>query len=69
MNKKYRKVTKRIVKIILVFGCRSKFRNGPIIVSISPITEDIKNLGNRNTFSQKSGIIILYLRLVFLAII
>lgn len=69
IDKKHRKLIKIIVKMILVFGCFSKFRNGPIIVSINPITEDMKNLGNRKTFSQKSGIIVLFLSLVASAII
>lgn len=45
-----------IIKIIVVFGRRNKFKNGPIIMKISPSIEDIKNLGNRKTFSQNSGI-------------
>jgi hypothetical protein len=45
------------IKSIVVCGRRSKFKNGPIIVNIRPIVADIKNLGNRMTFSQKSGIL------------
>jgi hypothetical protein len=44
-------------KSIVVCGRRNKFKNGPIIVNIRPIVADIKNLGNRITFSQKSGIL------------
>jgi hypothetical protein len=44
-------------KMTVVFGRLSKFKNGPSIVSRSPITLEIKNLGNRSTFSQKSGIL------------
>jgi hypothetical protein len=46
-----------ITKITVVFGRLSKFKNGPKIVSRRPITLDTKNLGNRSTFSQKSGIL------------
>ena len=46
-----------------VCGLRNRFREGPNIISIKPITEEMKNLGNRKTFSQKVGIylILLYL--------
>lgn len=48
---------------IAVCGLRNKFKEGPNMISIRPITEEIKNLGNRKTFSQKVGIylILLYL--------
>lgn len=46
-----------ITKITVVFGRLSKFRNGPKMVSSKPITLETKNLGKRNTFSQKSGIL------------
>jgi hypothetical protein len=46
-----------IIKTIVVWGRRNKFKNGPIIVNIRPSVADIKNLGNRMTFSQKSGIL------------
>lgn len=45
-----------IIKITVVFGRLSKFKNGPNIVSIKPITLETKNLGKRNTLSQKSSI-------------
>ena len=44
------------INIIAVCGRRSRFKNGPIIIKTSPNIEDRKNLGNRNTFSQNSGI-------------
>jgi hypothetical protein len=44
-------------KITVVCGRRNKFKNGPTIVNTRPNIAEIKNLGNRNTFSQKSGII------------
>lgn len=43
-------------KTRLVFGFLSKLKNGPIIIKIRPNIEEIKNLGKRNAFSQKSGI-------------
>ena len=43
-------------KSIAVCGRRNKFKKGPTIIKISPSIEEIKNLGNRNTFSQNSGI-------------
>ena len=51
-----------VKKTIAVCGLRNKFRKGPNIISTSPMTEDMKSLGNRKTFSQKVGIyfIILY---------
>lgn len=58
-----------ITKITVVFGRLSKFKNGPKIVSINPITLETKNLGKRNTFSQKSGIFkihFLYFRIHFI---
>lgn len=45
------------IKTIVVFGLLSKLKNGPIIVKINPSVEEIKNLGNRNTLSQKSDIL------------
>lgn len=45
------------MKITVVCGRRNKFKKGPIIVNTRPNIADIKNLGNRNTFSQKSGIV------------
>lgn len=45
------------IKIAVVFGLLSKLKNGPIIVKINPNVEEIKNLGNRNTLSQKSDIL------------
>ena len=42
---------------MLVFGRFNKFKKGPAIVNINPTTEDIKNVGNLNKFSQKSGIL------------
>ncbi len=44
---------------IAVCGRRSRFKNGPIIIKTSPNIEDIKNLGNRSTFSQNSGILLI----------
>lgn len=41
---------------ILVFGFLSKLKNGPTIIKTRPSMEEIKNLGKRNAFSQKSGI-------------
>jgi hypothetical protein len=48
------------IKIAVVFGLLSKLKNGPIIVKINPNVDEIKNLGNRNTLSQKSDILINY---------
>ena len=45
------------IKTIVVFGLLIKLKNGPIIVKINPSVEEIKNLGNRNTLSQKSDIL------------
>lgn len=55
--KKLTLISDIITKITVLFGRLSKFRNGPNIVSSRPITLDTKNLGKRNTFSQKSGIL------------
>jgi hypothetical protein len=62
MSKNKIKPPKMVKKTIAVCGLRNKFRKGPNIISTSPMTEDMKNLGNRKTFSQKVGIylIILY---------
>ena len=43
-------------KTTLVFGLRSRLKNGPIMINTRPSIEEIKNLGKRNAFSQKSGI-------------
>jgi hypothetical protein len=43
-------------KITVVCGLLRRLKNGPIIVSIKPKVEEIKNLGNRNILSQKSDI-------------
>jgi hypothetical protein len=48
---------KTIIKIIVVCGRLNRFKKGPIIVKTRPSEADIKNLGNRITFSQKSGIL------------
>mgnify|MGYP006999487993 CR=1 FL=1 len=45
------------MKRIVVCGRRNRFKNGPIIVNTRPNIADIKNLGNRKTFSQKSGMV------------
>lgn len=45
-----------IIKITAVFGLLSKLKNGPIIVRINPKVDEIKNLGNLSTLSQKSDI-------------
>lgn len=56
------KLAKANKKTTAVCGLRSKFKAGPNIISNKPITEEIKNLGNRKTFSQKVGIyLFLYL--------
>lgn len=47
-----------IKKIKLVFGLRSKLKNGPIIINIRPNVDERKNLGNLNILSQKSGIVL-----------
>lgn len=44
---------------VLVFGFLSKLKNGPTIIRTRPSIEEIKNLGKRNAFSQKSGILYL----------
>jgi hypothetical protein len=43
-------------KINAVCGLLRRLKNGPMIVSIKPKVEEIKNLGNRNMLSQKSDI-------------
>ena len=48
------------IKSKVVCGRRSKFKNGPIIIKTSPSIEEIKNLGHRNTFSQNSGILLIF---------
>ena len=63
LNVKNRNVIAELIiniKIAVVFGLLSKLKNGPIIVKINPTVEEIKNLGNRNTLSQKSDILINY---------
>ena len=55
-NKNRSRSTNIIIKIPAVFGLLSKLKNGPIIVKINPNVDEMKNLGNRNVFSQKSGI-------------
>lgn len=55
------KPPKKAKKSIAVCGLRNKFKDGPNIISTNPITEDIKNLGNRKTFSQKVGIYLILL--------
>jgi len=60
LNVKNRNVIAELIiniKIAVVFGLLSKLKNGPIIVKINPNVEEIKNLGNRNTLSQKSDIL------------
>jgi hypothetical protein len=69
MVKKLKPRIEIITKITVVFGRLSRFKNGPKIVSIKPITLETKNLGKRNTFSQKSGIFnihFLYFRIHFI---
>ena len=44
------------IKIHVVLGCCNKLKKGPNIVNTRPSIEEIKNLGNRKRFSQKSGI-------------
>ena len=46
---------------IAVCGLRNKFKDGPNMIRTNPITEEIKNLGNRKTFSQKVGIYLILL--------
>ena len=43
-----------------VCGLRNKFKAGPKIISNKPMTEEMKNLGNRKTFSQKVGIYLFF---------
>jgi hypothetical protein len=45
------------IKTRLVFGFLSKLKNGPMIINIRPSIEEMKNLGKRKVFSQKSGIV------------
>ena len=59
--KKKIKPAKIAKKIIAVCGLRNKLRKGPNIIRTSPITEEMKNLGNRKTFSQKVGIYLILL--------
>jgi len=44
------------IKNIVVCGRWSRLKNGPTKVNISPSVEEIKNLGKRSIFSQKSDI-------------
>lgn len=55
-----------ITNINVVCGRRNKFKKGPIIIKTSPNIEDIKNLGNRNTFSQNSGIVLILYNLRYI---
>jgi hypothetical protein len=45
------------IKTTLVFGFLSKLKNGPMIINIRPSIDEMKNLGKRKAFSQKSGIV------------
>ena len=45
-----------IIKNTVVCGRWSRLKNGPTIININPSVEEIKNLGKRNMFSQKSDI-------------
>lgn len=47
-------------KSIAVCGLRNKFKAGPNMISNKPMTEEIKNLGNRKTFSQNVGIYLFF---------
>ncbi len=58
---KMKQLTVINIKRTVVCGRRSKFKNGPTIMKMRPIIDDIKNLGNRNTFSQNSGILFVLL--------
>ena len=55
------KLPKANKKNTAVCGLRNKFKAGPNIISNKPITEEIKNLGNRKTFSQKVGIYLFFI--------
>jgi hypothetical protein len=57
------------IKIAVVFGLLSKLKNGPMIVKINPNVDEIKNLGNRNTLSQKSDILNNYKAVHYLILI
>jgi len=48
-------------KSTAVCGLRNKLRAGPKIIRTNPITDEMKNLGNRKTFSQKVGIYLTFL--------
>ena len=50
------KLLKARKKRTAVCGLRNKFKAGPNMISNKPMTEEIKNLGNRKTFSQNVGI-------------
>jgi hypothetical protein len=72
LNVKNRNVIAELIiniKIAVVFGLLSKLKNGPIIVKINPNVEEIKNLGNRNTLSQKSDILNNYKAVHYLILI
>lgn len=56
-NKNASRNTTVITKINVVFGLLSRLKNGPIIVRINPKVDEMKNLGNLNTLSQKSDIL------------
>ena len=55
------KPPKMVKNSIAVCGLRNKFKDGPNMIRTNPITEEIKNLGNRKTFSQKVGIYLILL--------
>lgn len=55
------KLLKAKKKSTAVCGLRNKFKAGPNMISNNPMTEEIKNLGNRKTFSQKVGIYLTFL--------
>ena len=55
------KPAKMAKKTIAVCGLRKRLRKGPNMMRTNPITEEMKNLGNRNTFSQKVGIYLILL--------
>ena len=50
------------IKNTAVCGRWSRLKNGPTIVSISPSVEEIKNLGKRSMFSQKSDIMLSFIK-------
>ena len=60
MSKNKIKPPKMVKKTIAVCGLRNKFKAGPNIISNKPMTEEMKNLGNRKTFSQKVGIYLFF---------